>query len=155
MSGVWREQSVPMTDRECALLALESIGAIVTNHTNKQCSVSIGGKSWTMSHTNGRYAIRYNARNRVNRPTWMDGLSEAYSQQIRLKQERLARQEQVATLEADREALRQERLAMEEERKALIETRRENVIKQAKALGYRVKESVQNGEVRLVLVKTG
>jgi hypothetical protein len=121
MSGVWREQSVPMTDRECALLALESIGAIVTNHTNKQCSVSIGGKSWTMSHTNGRYAIRYNARNRVNRPTWMDGLSEAYSQQIRLKQERLARQEQVA----------------------------------AKALGYRVKESVQNGEVRLVLVKTG
>ena len=85
----------------------------------------------------------------------MDGLSEAYSQQIRLKQERLARQEQVATLEADREALRQERLAMEEERKALIETRRATVIKQAKALGYRVKESVQNGEVRLVLVKTG
>ena len=155
MSGVWREQSVPMTDRECALLALESIGAIVTNHTNKQCSVSIGGKSWTMSHTNGRYAIRYNARNRVNRPTWMDGLSEAYSQQIRLKQERLARQEQVATLEADREALCQERLVMEEERKALIETRRATVIKQAKALGYRVKESVQNGEVRLVLVKTG
>ena len=29
MSGVWREQSVPMTDRECALLALEAIGAVV------------------------------------------------------------------------------------------------------------------------------
>ena len=155
MSGVWREQSVPMTDRECALLALESIGAVVTNHTNSQCAVSIGGRSWTMHHTNGRYAIRYNAQNRTSRPTWMDGLSEAYSQQVRLKQERLARQEQVATLEADREALRQERLAMEEERKALIETRRATVIKQAKALGYRVKESVQNGEVRLVLVKTG
>ena len=155
MSGVWREQSVPMTDRECALLALESIGAILSNKTNTQCSVSIGGRTWTMHRVNGRYVIRYNVRNRGNRPTWMDGLSEAYSHQVRLKQERLARQEQVATLEADREALRQERLAMEEERKALIETRRENVIKQAKALGYRVKESVQNGEVRLVLVKTG
>ncbi|MBL6882363.1 MAG: hypothetical protein ISR08_05160 [Candidatus Poseidoniaceae archaeon] len=155
MSGVWREQSVPMTDRECALLALESIDAVVTNHTNTQCAVTIGGRSWTMHHTNGRYAIRYNAQNRTSRPTWMDGLSEAYSQQVRLKQERLARQEQVATLEADREALHQERLAMEEERKALIETRRATVIKQAKALGYRVKESVQNGEVRLVLVKTG
>ena len=62
MSGVWREQSVPMTDRECALLALESIGAVVTNHTNTQCSVSIGGRSWTMRHTNGRYAIQYNAQ---------------------------------------------------------------------------------------------
>lgn len=155
MSGVWREKSIPMTDRECALLALESIGAVLSNQTTTQCSVSIGGRTWTMRHINGRYAIRYDARNSVNRPIWMDGLSEAYSQQVRLKQERLARQEQVATLEADREALRQERLAMEEERKALIETRRENVIKQAKALGYRVKESVQNGEVRLVLVKTG
>ncbi|MDB2672059.1 hypothetical protein N9Y75_04320 [Candidatus Poseidoniales archaeon] len=155
MSGVWREQSVPMTDRECALLALDSIGAVVTNHTNTQCSVSINGRLWTMHHTNGRYAIRYNAQNSVSRPTWMDGLSEAYSQQVRLKQEHLARREQLATLDAEREALRHERMAMEEERKALIETRRATVIKQAKALGYRVKESVQNGEVRLVLVKTG
>ena len=155
MSGVWREQSVPMTDRECALLALESIGAVLSNQTNTQFSVSIGGRTWTMNHVNGRYAIRYNARNHASRPTWMDGLSEAYSHQIRLKQERLARQEQLATLDSDREALRQERLAMEEERKTLIETRRATVIKQAKALGYRVKESVQNGEVRLVLVKTG
>ena len=49
MSGVWREQSVPMTDRECALLALEAIGAVVSNHTETQCSLSIGGRSWTMS----------------------------------------------------------------------------------------------------------
>ena len=155
MSGVWREQSVPMTDRECALLALEAIGAVVSNHTETQCSVSIGGRSWTMSHTNGRYAIRYNVRNRGSRPSWMEGLGEAYARQIALKQERLARREQVATLDAERRAIQQERTAMETERKALIETRKATVIKQAKALGYRVKETVQNGEVRLVLVKTG
>ena len=74
MSGVWREQSVPMTDQECALLALESIGAVLSNQTTTQCSVSIGGRTWTMRHVNGRYAIRYNARNRGSRPTWMDGL---------------------------------------------------------------------------------
>ncbi|HII86613.1 MAG TPA: hypothetical protein HA268_01520 [Candidatus Poseidoniaceae archaeon] len=108
-----------------------------------------------MRHTNGRYAIRYNPRNRGSRPSWMDGLGEAYAHQIALKQERLARREQVATLDADRRAIQQERAAMETERKALIETRKATVIKQAKALGYRVKETVQNGEVRLVLVKTG
>ena len=155
MSGVWREQSVPMTDRECALLALEAIGAVVSNPKEAQCSVSIGGRSWTMTHTNGRYAIRYNVRNRGSRPSWMDGLGEAYARQIALKQERLARREQVATLDAERRAIQQERTAMETERKALIETRKATVIKQAKALGYRVKETVQNGEVRLVLVKTG
>lgn len=155
MSGVWREQSVPMTDRECALLALEAIGAVVSNTTEAQCSVSIGGRSWTMTHTNGRYAIRYNVRNRGSRPSWMDGLGEAYARQIALKQERLARREQVATLDAERRAIQQERTAMETERKALVETRKATVIKQAKALGYRVKETVQNGEVRLVLVKTG
>jgi len=155
MSGVWREQSVPMTDRECALLALKAIGAVVSNHTETQCSLSIGGRSWTMRHSNGRYAIRYNARNRGSRPSWMDGLGEAYAHQIALKQERLSRREQVATLDAQRRAIQQERAAMETERKALIETRKATVIKQAKALGYRVKETVQNGEVRLVLVKTG
>ena len=155
MSGVWREQSVPMTDRECALLALKAIGAVVSNHTETQCSLNIGGRSWTMRHTNGRYAIRYNARNRGSRPSWMDGLGEAYAHQIALKQERLARQEQMATLDAERKAIQQERAAMEAEREALIETRKATVIKQAKALGYRVKETVQNGEVRLVLVKTG
>jgi hypothetical protein len=46
-------------------------------------------------------------------------------------------------------------MVMETVRKALIETRKATVIKQAKALGYRVKETVQNGEVRLVLVKSG
>jgi len=155
MSGVWREQSVPMTDKECALLALEAIGAVVTDHSETQCSLRIGGRSWTMRHTNGRYAIRYNPRNRGSRPSWMDGLGEAYAHQIAWKQERLARREQVATLDADRRAIQQERAAMETERKALIETRKATVIKQAKALGYRVKETVQNGEVRLVLVKTG
>lgn len=155
MSGVWREQSVPMTDRECALLALEAIGAVVSSHTETQCSLSIGGRSWTMRYTNGRYAIRYNPRNRGSRPSWMDGLGEAYAHQIVLKQERLTRREQVATLDAERRAIQQERAAMEAEREALIETRKATVIKQAKALGYRVKETVQNGEVRLVLVKTG
>jgi len=155
MSGVWREQSVPMTDKECALLALEAIGAVVTDHSETQCSLRIGGRSWTMRHTNGRYAIRYNPRNRGSRPSWMDGLGEAYAHQIALKQERLARREQMATLDAERRAIQQERAAMETERKALIEARKTTVIKQAKALGYRVKETVQNGEVRLVLVKTG
>ena len=55
----------------------------------------------------------------------MDGrLGEAYARQIALKQERLARREQVATLDAERKAIQQERTAMETERKALIETRK-------------------------------
>ena len=155
MSGVWREQSVPMVDQECAHLALETIGAVVADTSQAQCSVRIGGRTWIMSHTNGRYAIRYNARQAGSRPSWMDGLGEAYARQVQLKQERLARREQLTTLDAEREAIRQERMVMETERKALIETRKATVFKQAKALGYRVKETVQNGEVRLVLVKSG
>ena len=29
MSGVWRERSVPMTDHECAVEALEEVGATI------------------------------------------------------------------------------------------------------------------------------
>ena len=57
--------------------------------------------------------------------------------------------------EHERAALIEERRQMEAQRLELIQTRREEILQRAKAMGYRVKESKTNGQIRLVLVRNG
>ena len=60
MSGVWTERSVPMTDHECAVEALEEIGATILASNNNQIRLRINGQEWTIRRQHGRYSIRYN-----------------------------------------------------------------------------------------------
>ena len=156
MSGVWREKSVPMTDHECALEALEHIGATIVSSNQFQITVSINGQQWTLKRSHGRYAIRYNqARQSTSSLSWMDTLSSSYQQAVTAKAQRLKEAEESATMESERMKLKAEREAFESQRQQLIEERRQEIHQKAKAMGYRVKESVQNGQVRLVLVRRG
>ena len=61
MSGVWREQSIPMVDRACALEAFAAIGGHVTT-ASSSCFRNDEWRDWTVRHVNGRYSVRYNAR---------------------------------------------------------------------------------------------
>ena len=60
MSGVWTERSVPMTDHECAVDALEEIGATILASNDHQIRIRINGQEWAMRRQHGRYSIRYN-----------------------------------------------------------------------------------------------
>ena len=45
-----------------------------------------------------------------------------------------------------------EREAFEQQRLDLIEQRRQEILRKGKTLGYRVKETKENGQIRMVLV---
>ncbi len=47
-----------------------------------------------------------------------------------------------------------ERIRLEEARKAHVESVKQNAIKAAKAQGFSIKESIENGQVKLVLVRS-
>ena len=55
---------------------------------------------------------------------------------------------QIAEIQAQREAFENQRLE-------LIEQRKQEILEKAKTLGYRVKQTEQNGQIRMVLVRTG
>lgn len=153
MSGVWREQSIPMVDRACAHEAFAAIGGHVTTTSSSVLQVQMNGRDWTVRHVNGRYSVRYNAREA--RPSWFAELSKAYEAAYAAKLQRLKAEEERATAEHERAALIEERRQMEAQRLELIQTRREEILQRAKAMGYRVKESKTNGQIRLVLVRNG
>ena len=43
MSGVWTEKSVPMTDHECAVEALEEVGATILASNENHLRIKING----------------------------------------------------------------------------------------------------------------
>ena len=47
-----------------------------------------------------------------------------------------------------------EREAFESQRRQLIEERRQEILEKANSLGYRVKQTEENGQIRMVLVRT-
>ena len=154
MSGVWTEKSVPMTDHECAVEALEEIGATILASNENLIRIRIGGQEWAVQKSHSRYSIRYNRRTQVNSLNWMDNLSPAYEAAVQRKLRRLRTEEESAQLESERETVRAEREAFEAQRQGLIEQRRQEILEKAKTLGYRVKETKQNGQIRMVLVRT-
>jgi type II secretory pathway component PulC len=154
MSVVWREKSVPMTDNECAVEALESVGATILAFNEHQIRIRINGQEWAVQKSHGSYSIRFR-RGQGTSLSWMNGLSSAYNVAVVEKARRLKQAEEMATLESERQAIREERQAFEQQRQELIEQRRQEIHEKAKALGYKVKETRESGQVRLVLVRRG
>jgi len=155
MSGVWTEKSVPMTDHECAVEALEGVGAAILAKNQNQIRIRINGQEWVVLKSHGRYSIRYNRRTQTNLLSWMNNLDSAYEEAVQGKIRRLKTEEESAQLESERAAIQAEREAFEAQRQGLIEQRRQEILEKAKTLGYRVKETKQNGQIRMVLVRTG
>ena len=154
MSGVWTERSIPMTDHECAVEALEEVGATILASNQNQIRIRINGQEWSMQKSHGRYSIRVNRRvgNSLN---WMNNLGPVYEQAVQRKLRQLRTEEETAQLESERAEIQAQREAFENQRKELIEQRKQEILEKAKTLGYRVKQTEQNGQIRMVLVRTG
>ena len=153
MSGVWTERSIPMTDHECAIEALEEVGATILASNQNQIRIRINGQEWSMQKSHGRYSIRVNRRveNSLN---WMNNLGPVYEQAVQRKLRRLRTEEETAQLESERAEIQAQREAFENQRLELIEQRKQEILEKAKTLGYRVKQTEQNGQIRMVLVRT-
>jgi len=154
MSGVWTERSVPMTDHECAVEALKEVGATILASNENQVRIRINGNEWALQKSHGRYSLRYNQRTVGSNLSWLDNIGQVYEQSVVKKLRRLRTEEEGAQLESERIAVRAEREAFEAQRQGLIEQRRQEILEKAKTLGYRVKETKQNGQIRMVLVRT-
>jgi flagellar biosynthesis/type III secretory pathway protein FliH len=85
----------------------------------------------------------------------MNNIGGVYERAVVKKLRRLRTEEETAQLESEREAVRAEREAFESQRQQLIEERRQEILEKAKALGYRVKQTEESGQIRMVLVRTG
>ena len=83
----------------------------------------------------------------------MDNVSTPYEQAVERKLRRLRTEEESAQLESEREAIRSEREAFESQRQQLIEERRQEILEKAQNLGYKVKQTETNGQIRMVLVR--
>ena len=153
MSGVWTERSVPMTDNECAVEALKEVGATIIASNQNQIQVRVNGQEWAMQRNHGRYTIRVNRRT-GSALNWMNDLGPVYEQAVQRKLRRLRTEEETAQLESERAEIQTQREAFENQRLELIEQRKQEILKKAKALGYRVKQTEQNGQIRMVLVRT-
>ena len=153
MSGVWTERSIPMTDHECAIEALEEVGATILASNQNQIRIRINGLEWSMQKSHGRYSIRVNRRvgNSLN---WMNNLGPVYEQAVQRKLRRLRTEEETAQLESERAEIQAQREAFENQRLELIEQRKQEILEKAKTLGYRVKQTEQNAQIRMVLVRT-
>ena len=85
----------------------------------------------------------------------MEQLNAPYEEAVQRKLRRLRTLEEAAELASERQHLQREREAFENARQAAIQERREHIIERAKAMGYRVKERQEQGQIRLVLVRQG
>ena len=153
MSGVWTEKSVPMTDHECAVEALKEVGATIIASNQNQIQVRVNGQAWAMQRNHGRYTIRVNRRT-GSALIWMNDLGPVYEQAVQRKLRRLRTEEETAQLESERAEIQAQREAFENQRLELREQRKQEILEKAKALGYRVKQTEQNGQIRMVLVRT-
>ena len=153
MSGVWTEKSVPMTDHECAVEALKEVCATIIASNQNQIQVRVNGQAWAMQRNHGRYTIRVNRRT-GSALNWMNDLGPVYEQAVQRKLRRLRTEEETAQLESERAEIQAQREAFENQRLELIEQRKQEILEKAKALGYRVKQTEQNGQIRMVLVRT-
>jgi len=154
MSGVWTERSIPMTDHEWAVEALEEVGATILASNQNQIRIRINGQEWAMQRNHGRYTIRVNRR-AGSALNWMNGVGPLYEQAVQRKLRRLRTEEETAQLESERAEIQAQREAFENQRLELIEQRKQEILEKAKTLGYKVKQTEQNGQLRMVLVRRG
>ena len=107
-----------------------------------------------MQRNHGRYTIRVNRR-AGSSLNWMNNVGPVYEQAVQRKLRRLRTEEETAQLESERAEIQAQREAFENQRLELIEQRKQEILEKAKTLGYRVKQTEQNGQIRMVLVRTG
>jgi phenylalanyl-tRNA synthetase alpha subunit len=143
-----------MTDHECAVEALEAVGGTILASNQNHIRLRAQGQEWSVQRSHGRYSIRYNRGVSRSSIAWMNELGPAYEKAVQAKLLRLRTEEEAANLESERAAIQAEREAFEQQRQDLIEERRQEILQKAKTLGYRVKETKENGQIRLVLVRT-
>ena len=133
--AVWREQSIPMVHRACALEAFAAIGGHVTTASSSgRCAsewtgVGCASRQWALL-----CALQ---RERGVRPTWFAEMSKAW--RLPAKLQRLKAEEERATAEHERAALIEERRQLEAQRLELIKQARRSSTCQSN--GYRVMES--------------
>ena len=100
MSGVWTERSIPMTDHECAVEALEEVGATILSSNQNQIRLNKRSRM-AMQRSHGRYTIRVNRR-AGSALNWMNGVGPVYEQAVQRKLRRLRTEEETAQLESER-----------------------------------------------------
>ena len=129
------------------------MGATIIASNQNQIQVRVNGQAWAMQRNHGRYTIRVNRRT-GSALNWMNDLGPVYEQAVERKLRRLRTEEETAQLESERAEIQAQREAFESQRLELIEQRKQEILEKAKALGYRVKQTEQNGQIRMVLVRT-
>ena len=134
--------------------ALEEVGATILASNQNQIRIRINGQEWAMQRNHGRYTIRVNRR-AGSALNWMNGVGPVYEQAVQRKLRRLRTEEETAQLESERAEIQAQREAFENQRLELIEQRKQEILEKAKTLGYKVKQTEQNGQLRMVLVRRG
>ena len=84
MSGVWTEKSVPMTDHECAVEALEAVGGTILASNQNHIRLRVEGQEWSVQRSHRRYSIRYNRRASTTSIAWMNELGRPMKKLFRL-----------------------------------------------------------------------
>jgi len=157
MSLTWMENSIPMTDHECATKALEEFGVTILNNNFHQIWFRLDGQEYFLRHSYGHYRIKYQVSTdsvgNTPPPYWINKLREVYEQNVEAKLLMLRTEEEMARLESEKGEIQAEREAFELQRRTLINERKKEIILKAKKLGYRVKPTEENGQVRRVLVR--
>ena len=143
-----------MTDHECAIEALEAVGGTILASNQNHIRLRVEGQEWSVQRAHARYSIRYNRRASTTSIAWMNELGTAYEKAVQAKLRRLRTEEEAANLKSERAAIQAKREAFEQQRQDLIQERRQEILQKAKTLGYKVKETSENGQIRMVLVRT-
>ncbi len=138
------------TDEECLIQAIEDTGVEVVSHTKDRIVIGhtdyFGNQEFI--RIDGRFVYSHyshdspwSSKLRLYRSTgdWLSEISNKYRTGRKEKLERIAEEER----RREEERLRQ-----------LVESRRQEIIAKAKEEGYYVKETEEEGTVRLVLVRT-
>ena len=137
------------TDAECLKQAIEDTGVKVILSTSKSITVDrtdffgnqefvlINGKFSYSHYSHDGWGQRY--RNYKPTATWLSEVSERYKVRYQEKLDRIAEEE---------------RRREEERLRKLVQSRCDEIKAKAKEEGYYIKETEEEGTIRLVLVRT-
>ena len=155
MSSVIKTNTM-FVDEECLIKAIEANGTKVTSHNGTSIITNrvdyYGAEKFVLE--NGRYVFMHDStadrlgnrypwnRNSLkdwkNVSEWLSDVNESYNREYGLKLERLAEEE---------------RRREEERLRKLVEDRRDQIKAKAKEEGYYIKETEEEGKIRLVLTR--
>lgn len=155
MSSVIKTNTM-FVDEECLIRAIEANGTKVTSHNGTIIITDrvdyYGAEKFVLE--NGRYVFMHDStadrlgnrypwnrnslKNWKNVSEWLSDVNVSYNKEYELKLERLAEEE---------------RRREEERLRKLVESRRDQIKEKAKEEGYYIKETEEEGKIRLVLTR--